>query len=256
MTLTRPPDGGRRTALPRRGRGPALGAGAHPGRLAGDRRRQRLHRRLGRIAAAARRAPSSTSPAAASAPPAMPDCSRPTAEIVCFCDCDASLDPALLARLRPRRSRPATADLVLGRRRPPGPRRLAAARPGWATSRWPGCCAAAPGCGCTTSARCGPPGARRCSASASPTGAAATRCRWSCGPPTRAGGSPSGTCPTCRAPGSPRSPAPGAAPGTPCGTCGRVLRRTAARPCRTRLARPGSRDVAAARSRAGTGTAR
>lgn len=42
-----------------------------------------------------------------------------TAEIVCFCDCDASLDPA---RLEPfvREIRSGSADLVLGRRRPQG----------------------------------------------------------------------------------------------------------------------------------------
>jgi hypothetical protein len=43
-----------------------------------------------------------------------------TADIVCFCDCDASLDPA---RLLPFVSevRDGAADLVLGRRRPQGP---------------------------------------------------------------------------------------------------------------------------------------
>lgn len=39
------------------------------------------------------------------------------AEIVCFCDCDASLDPAFLPRLV-REVRSGAADLVLGRRRP------------------------------------------------------------------------------------------------------------------------------------------
>ncbi|MFF7883543.1 glycosyltransferase family 2 protein [Streptomyces sp. NPDC007896] len=43
-----------------------------------------------------------------------------TADIVCFCDCDASLDPA---RLLPfvREVQDGEADLVLGRRRPQGP---------------------------------------------------------------------------------------------------------------------------------------
>lgn len=43
-----------------------------------------------------------------------------TADIVCFCDCDASLDPA---RLLPfvQEVRDGEADLVLGRRRPQGP---------------------------------------------------------------------------------------------------------------------------------------
>lgn len=42
-----------------------------------------------------------------------------TADLVCFCDCDASLDPGLLpALLAPIRE--GSADLVLGRRRPQG----------------------------------------------------------------------------------------------------------------------------------------
>lgn len=40
-----------------------------------------------------------------------------TAELVCFCDCDASLDPGLLPDLA-RRVTDGEADLVLGRRRP------------------------------------------------------------------------------------------------------------------------------------------
>ncbi|MFB7656055.1 MULTISPECIES: glycosyltransferase family 2 protein [unclassified Streptomyces] len=42
-----------------------------------------------------------------------------TADIVCFCDCDASLDPGLLTPFV-REIRAGTADLVLGRRRPRG----------------------------------------------------------------------------------------------------------------------------------------
>ncbi|MFE9764198.1 glycosyltransferase family 2 protein [Streptomyces sp. NPDC005808] len=42
-----------------------------------------------------------------------------TAEFVCFCDCDASLDPALLVPFV-REVRDGEADLVLGRRRPHG----------------------------------------------------------------------------------------------------------------------------------------
>lgn len=42
-----------------------------------------------------------------------------TAEIVCFCDCDASLDPGLLVPFV-RELRDHEADLVLGRRRPQG----------------------------------------------------------------------------------------------------------------------------------------
>lgn len=59
-----------------------------------------------------------------------------TAELVCFLDCDGSLDPAQL----PRVAAPVlagTADLVLGGaspRRPPGPGRRT---PGWPTPCWP-----------------------------------------------------------------------------------------------------------------------
>ncbi|MFE1250774.1 glycosyltransferase family 2 protein [Streptomyces sp. NPDC058735] len=42
-----------------------------------------------------------------------------TADVVCFCDCDASLDPSLLVPFV-REVRQGTADLVLGRRRPHG----------------------------------------------------------------------------------------------------------------------------------------
>ena len=42
-----------------------------------------------------------------------------TADIVCFCDCDASLDPALLVPFV-REVHDGEADLVLGRRRPEG----------------------------------------------------------------------------------------------------------------------------------------
>jgi glycosyltransferase involved in cell wall biosynthesis len=43
-----------------------------------------------------------------------------TADLVCFCDCDASLDPSLLIPFV-RQLRYGEADLVLGRRRPQGP---------------------------------------------------------------------------------------------------------------------------------------
>ncbi|MFI9389836.1 glycosyltransferase family 2 protein [Streptomyces bauhiniae] len=42
-----------------------------------------------------------------------------TADVVCFCDCDASLDPSLLAPFA-EEVRAGRADLVLGRRRPQG----------------------------------------------------------------------------------------------------------------------------------------
>ncbi|MEV7286345.1 glycosyltransferase family 2 protein [Streptomyces sp. NPDC093252] len=45
--------------------------------------------------------------------------SAATAEVVCFCDCDASLDPALLVPFVAE-IRSGAADLVLGRRRPRG----------------------------------------------------------------------------------------------------------------------------------------
>lgn len=85
------------------------------------------------------------------------------ADVVCFCDCDASLDPGLLAGFV-RAVSDGEADLVLGRRRPrggaPGPR-----TPGPETSPCPTCCAGAPDCACGTSGRCGPPAARPCSGS-------------------------------------------------------------------------------------------
>ena len=50
-----------------------------------------------------------------------------TADLVCFCDCDGSLDPRQLPLLTgPLQA--GQADLVLGRRRPEQPGRLAAAR--------------------------------------------------------------------------------------------------------------------------------
>ena len=82
------------------------------------------------------------------------------ADIVCFCDCDASLDPGLLVpfvRAVARRRRPTSCSAGAARRAAAPGRRT----PGPATSRSPGCCAAAPGCGCTTSARCAPPAASR-----------------------------------------------------------------------------------------------
>jgi glycosyltransferase involved in cell wall biosynthesis len=45
--------------------------------------------------------------------------SAATADLVCFCDCDASLDPSLLVPFA-REVREGRADLVLGRRRPQG----------------------------------------------------------------------------------------------------------------------------------------
>ena len=58
-----------------------------------------------------------------------------TADVVCFCDADGSMDPARAAARRGARSPPGDADLVLGRRRPDRRRRVAAARPGGQPSR-------------------------------------------------------------------------------------------------------------------------
>ena len=81
--------------------------------------------------------------------------------IVCFCDCDASLDPGLLVAFvrasRGRGGRPGAGAASAAGRAAPGHR-----TPGPAISRCPGCCAGAPVCACTTSARCGPRAARRC----------------------------------------------------------------------------------------------
>ena len=76
-----------------------------------------------------------------------------TSEIVCFMDADASLDPHDL----PQVADPVLAgeaDLVLGRGRPAGLRRLAAARPAGEQGPRRRSCAAAPESGCATSARC------------------------------------------------------------------------------------------------------
>ena len=73
-------------------------------------------------------------------------------ELVCFMDCDGSLDPGEL---------PAVADPVAGRDAGPVPRRPSRRRRapgrrtrGWPTARSPGSCAAAPASGSPTSARC------------------------------------------------------------------------------------------------------
>jgi hypothetical protein len=65
----------------------------------------------------ARGAAWSSRPGAASAPPASPACGRATAPVVCFMDCDGSLDPLELPRI----AAPGVAgraDLVLGARWP------------------------------------------------------------------------------------------------------------------------------------------
>ncbi|MFC7586517.1 glycosyltransferase family 2 protein [Nonomuraea antimicrobica] len=86
-----------------------------------------------------------------------------SAELVCFMDADASLDPIQLPRVSAA-VLGGRADLVLGRRVPrtpgPGPR-----TPGSATPCSPGACAAVRVRRCTTWAPCGRPGARPCWAS-------------------------------------------------------------------------------------------
>ena len=82
------------------------------------------------------------------------------AEFVCFCDCDASLDPGLLRRVRRATVSGGDVDLVLGRRRPQRSRGLAPARPARQPGAGPDAAPPGPGCACTTSDRCGPPAAR------------------------------------------------------------------------------------------------
>ena len=113
---------------------------------------------------------------------------RPTDGVVCFLDADGSLDPRQLPRVADP-VRAGAADLVLGRRRPTAPRRVAGARPAGQRGARRGGCAARRRCPCTTSARCGPPAAPTCSPWACATGGSAIRWRWWCAPPGPAGGS-------------------------------------------------------------------
>ena len=96
-----------------------------------------------------------------SAPPCTPGslAADPADGVVCFMDADGSFDPAAAAAGGRPGPRPATADLVLGRRRPTGARRVAGARP--ARQRRARLAAAPHGRlrRCTTSARCAPPAA-------------------------------------------------------------------------------------------------
>ena len=90
-----------------------------------------------------RRARRARAAARASAPPASPGCSPRPTDVVCFMDCDGSLDP---------RDLPRVAEPVARRRRRPRARRARAEPGAWplhARAGQPGCsrssCAAAPG---------------------------------------------------------------------------------------------------------------
>ena len=83
--------------------------------------------------------------------------------------------------------------------------------------------AGAPAPRCTTSARCAPPGARRCSSSACGTGARATPWRRCCARRRRAGGSRRSTCRTGRGSAGRRSPGRCGAPWTAVADMRRVL---------------------------------
>ena len=93
-----------------------------------------------------------------------------------------------VARARARRGRD-------GRPRARGsPGRAPAAHAHRQRRRDPGAAAPQPASRCATWDRCGPPAARRCSTSGSPTGASAGRWRWSCARRRQDGASPRSTC--------------------------------------------------------------
>ena len=103
-----------------------------PRRLRADRRRQRLDATARPSWPRGSARASSTSRSAASAPRASPGCARRAADVVCFMDCDASLDPRELPRVaepvarrprRPRARRPRAGARARGRctRAPPTP---------------------------------------------------------------------------------------------------------------------------------------
>lgn len=116
-----------------------------------------------------------------------------TDDIVCFMDCDASLDPRDL----PRVAAPileGRLDLVIGSETPhrvPGPY-----TPAWRTACSPWRLAGAPGWPFVTSARCGRPDGSRCSRLASGTGGSAGLWRWSCGRERLGGASMGSRSPT------------------------------------------------------------
>ncbi len=198
-----PPHARRHPPRARRGRGPARGPRRPPCRLPPDRGRQRLDRRVGRGGPRPRRRGGARAPA------------------------------GLRRRLPPRPARrPRRGRVLHGRRRlderdgPPAgsPGRSSTGGPtscsGRGDARAGGLAAARPrgqpGAGgrdpapdgvarCTTSARCGPPAASRCSASASTTAASAGPSRWCCGPRPRAGGSTRSRSATRRGSGARRS---------------------------------------------------
>ena len=90
---------------------------------------------------------------------------RRRADVVCFMDCDGSLDPRRAAARSSIRSSTATRDLVLGARTPTARGRVAAARAARQPRARRSSCAGAAASRCTTSARCAPRAAPRCSRS-------------------------------------------------------------------------------------------
>ena len=131
----------------------------------------------------------STSPAAASAPPAGPACWPPTRAdgVVCFMDGDGSFDPADLRRSQ-HPSSTAGPTWCSAPGRPPAEAR-GRSTPAWPTgsSWWRS--AGGRACVSATSARCAPPGGNRSSPWASRTAGSVGRWRWSCGRRPPAGGS-------------------------------------------------------------------
>ena len=125
-----------------------MGARADARRLRADRRRQRLDRRLGRARRRARRARRARAAARLRRRLLRRPDARREAELVCFMDCDGSLDPREL----PRVADPVAAGHGRPRARRPAPgagRRLAAARAAPRTPCSRSSCAAAPACGVT-----------------------------------------------------------------------------------------------------------
>ena len=160
---------------------------------------------------------SCTSRSAVSAPLVTPACSRRAATSFASWTPTPHSTPVtcLRWRARSRRAMP-TSCWDGGRSRARAPGRCT---PGSVTGCWPPNCAAASASRSGISARCGPPGGRPCWPCRCRTGGSATRSRWWCAPPRRAGGSRKRTCRTTRGPASRRSPARSAARCGPSGTC-------------------------------------
>ena len=144
------------TAPPTARREIAAALGAHGGRRAAA----RLRRRLPRRAARPRRA-----------------------DVVCFMDADASLDPAAPAARSPTRCWPAAAIWCSAARRPT-PRRLAGARPARQRRTRPAAAPAHRPAAARPRADARRPPRRPAGPGPAPTAASATRWRWCCAPPT------------------------------------------------------------------------